>query len=162
MAELHELSLKDRIYMEAYRHGRFAPVRVAATRLRIPIAEARIAVVTTAGLRLPDQETFDLADPMGDPTFREIPAEVDLAALVVDHRSGAWDRSGVLADANVALPLARLRELGAAGEIGPLATHHLSFMGSIVGPRRLIEETAPAAARRLAEAGTEIALLTPV
>jgi D-proline reductase (dithiol) PrdB len=68
----------------------------------------------------------------------------------------------VAADANLALPLSRLRELGQAGVVGPLAPLHLSFMGSIVGPRRLIDETAPEAARRLKGAGVEIALLTPV
>jgi D-proline reductase (dithiol) PrdB len=162
MAELRDLSLKDRIYMETYRHDRFAPDRVPCAPLRTPLSEARIAVVTTAGLRLGSQPSFDLADRMGDPTFREIPADADLSGLVLDHRSGAWDRSGVLADPNVALPLSRLRELLAAGIVGPQASHHLSFMGSIVGPRRLIDQTAPAAARRLAEAGAEIALLTPV
>jgi len=162
MAVLRDLALKDRLYMEAYRHARFAPGQVPCTPLRRAVAGARIAVVTTAGLRLPDQPPFDLTDRMGDPSFRMIPAEVDLAGLVVDHRSGAWDRSGVLADPDLALPLTRLRELGAAGEVGPVASHHLSFMGSIVGPRRLIDETAPAAARCLAEAGAEIALLTPV
>jgi len=162
MAELRDLSLQDRIYMESYRHARYAPDRVPCAPLRTAIPAARIAVVTTAGLRLPDQPAFDHADRMGDPSFRSIPANVDLAGLIVDHRSHAWDRSGVLADPDLALPLTRLRELGAAGEVGPLASHHLSFMGSIVGPRRLIDETAPAAARRLAEVGTEIALLTPV
>lgn len=162
MAELRDLTLKDRIFMETYRHERFAPDRIPCATVRSPISEARIAVVTTAGLRLPGQPAFDLADRMGDPSYRVIPAEVDLGELVVDHRSAAWDRAGVLADPNVALPLARLRELQATGEVGQLAPHHLSFMGSIVGPRRLIDETAPAAARHLAEAGTEIALLTPV
>ena len=148
--------------METYRHDRFAPERVACAPLRTPVSRARIAVVTTAGLRLPDQRPFDLADAMGDPTFREIPADADLSGLVVDHRSRAWDRSGVLTDPNLALPLERLRELGAAGVVGPLAEHHLSFMGSIVGPRRLIDRTAPEAALRLKGAGVEIALLTPV
>jgi len=162
MADLRELSLRDRIFMEAYRHERFAPARVPCAPLRTPVARARVAVVTTAGLRKPDQPPFDLADRMGDPTFREIPADVELSALIVDHRSGAWDRSGVLADPDLVLPLSRLRELGAAGEVGPLAPLHLSFMGSIVGPRRLIDESAPEAARRLKGAGAEIALLTPV
>jgi D-proline reductase (dithiol) PrdB len=162
MATLRELSFRDRVFMESYRHDRFAPERISCAPLRTPVPRARVAVVTTAGLRLPDEPPFDLADKMGDPTFREIPADVDLSGLVVDHRSRAWDRSGVAADANLALPLSRLRELGQAGVVGPLAPLHLSFMGSIVGPRRLIDETAPEAARRLKGAGVEIALLTPV
>jgi hypothetical protein len=35
-------------------------------------------------------------------------------------------------------------------------------MGSIVGPRRLIDETAPQVARMLAEDRVDVAFLTPV
>lgn len=162
MASLDELSLRDRIFMLAYRHDRFAPAAAPAAILRCPLPRARIAVVTTAGLRLREQPPFDRADRMGDPTFREIPEGADLGDLVEDHKSRAWDHAGLAADRNLALPLDRLRELHAAGKIGPPAARHLSFMGSIVGPRRLIDETAPAAARLLAADAVDAVLLTPV
>jgi D-proline reductase (dithiol) PrdB len=162
VATLDELSLRDRAFMRAYRHERFAPRGTAAARLRTPLAGATVAVVTTAGLRLPGQPAFDLSDRMGDPSFREIRDDADLRTLVVDHRSRAWDRTAVEADRNVALPLDRLRELRAAGAIAGASRRHLSFMGSIVSPLRLIRETAPAAARLLAEDGVGAVLLTPV
>jgi D-proline reductase (dithiol) PrdB len=162
VASLDELSLRDRTFMRRYRHDRFAPAVVPSAALRRPIAEARVALVTSAGLRLPSQPPFDRADRLGDPTFREIPGEIDPAALVEDHRSRAWDHTGLAADRNLALPVDRLRELRSAGRIGPPAPRHLSFMGSIVGPRRLIDETGPAAARLLAADGIDAVLLTPV
>ena len=48
------------------------------------------------------------------------------------------------------------------GEIGVVAPHHYSFMGSIAGPRKLIRETAPEVARRLVADGVDVVLLTPV
>ena len=39
---------------------------------------------------------------------------------------------------------------------------HLSFMGSITAPGRLLRDTAPEAARLLKEDGVDLAFLTPV
>ena len=52
--------------------------------------------------------------------------------------------------------------VAAAGAIGEVAPRHLSFMGSITRPERLIAEFAPAAATVLAGDGVDIALLVPV
>ena len=70
--------------------------------------------------------------------------------------------TALAADKNLAFPLDRFRELEAQGAIGELNHRHFSFMGSIVGPRRLIDETAPLVARRLREDGVDAVLLTPV
>ena len=78
------------------------------------------------------------------------------------HRSDAYDPAPLAADRNVAFPLDRLRALAAAGAIGDVAPRHLSFMGSITRPERLVEESAPAAATLLAGDGVNIALLVPV
>jgi hypothetical protein len=48
------------------------------------------------------------------------------------------------------------------GEIGAIAPHHYSFMGSIVGPSKLIKQSAPEVARRLAADAVDVVLLTPV
>ena len=65
-------------------------------------------------------------------------------------------------DPNLAFPVDRVRELEARGRIGALSTRHLSFMGSITAPGRLVRETAPAAAARLVADGVDAALLVPV
>jgi hypothetical protein len=44
----------------------------------------------------------------------------------------------------------------------PLAPRHLSFMGSITAPGRLVAESAPEAAQLLVDDGVDVALLVPV
>ena len=61
-----------------------------------------------------------------------------------------------------AFPIDRVRELAAAGRIGSVNHRHLSCMGSITAPGRLIVNTAPPAARMLVEDGVDVALLVPV
>ena len=56
----------------------------------------------------------------------------------------------------------RLRELGRSGRIGSVNHRHISFMGSITAPGRLVKQTAPEAARLLAADGVDAALLVPV
>ena len=73
----------------------------------------------------------------------------------MSHKSDAFDATGLLADANLALPLDWLREMHLAGEIGPLADRHFSFMGSIKAPGRLINETAPEVAAALSASGAK-------
>lgn len=135
---------------------------LAPSRLEKPLAEARIALVTTGALHLPSQPPFDDDIKGGDFSFREIPLDTDVATLGIAHRSKSFDPSGLEADRNVGFPLDRLRELAALGEIGPLNHRHPSFMGSITAPGRLTKETAPEAARLLAADGVEGALLVPL
>ena len=66
------------------------------------------------------------------------------------------------ADVNVVFPIDSLKVLVAAGEIGDVAPRHLSFMGSITAPTRLVRESAPAAADLLVADQVDIALLVPV
>ncbi len=42
---------------------------------RKPLREAVLAIVTTGGVHLRSDPPFDMSDPNGDPTFREIPAD---------------------------------------------------------------------------------------
>ena len=84
------------------------------------------------------------------------------AALIDAHKSQSFDHEGMLRDPNLAFPLARARELVERGRLGALNHRHLSFMGSITAPGRLMRDHAPEAARRLVEDGVDVALLVPV
>ena len=121
-----------------------------------------LALVSSAGLVLPSQPRFDESVKGGDPSFREIPGDVEVSTLLETHRSEAFDHSGMRRDANLVFPIDRLRELAAAGRIGSLNRRHLSFMGSITAPGRLVRDTAPAAANWLEADQVEAALLVPV
>lgn len=160
MGSLDEFPLHYRTFLRAYPWRRIDPV--PWTPLAKPLAECRLALVSSAGLVLPEQAPFDASVRGGDPSFRRIPSDADTALLRDSHRSDAWDHAGVAQDANLALPLDRARELVAHGRVGSLATHHLSFMGSITAPGRLVRDTAPPAAAELAADGVDVALLVPV
>ncbi len=162
MASYDELSLKHRLFMRGYSFSRFAIGAMPAARMARPLASARVALVTTAGMHEPGQADFDHEKKGGDVSFREISNEAETARLRESHRSSAFDHTGVEADRNLAFPLDRFRELRARGEIGELNRRHFSFMGSIIKPQALIEETAPEVARRLREDGVTAVFLTPV
>ena len=162
MAAYDDLSLQVRLFMKGYPFSRYAAVAVPCARLNAPLKKSRIALVTTAGLRAPAQPDFDRSIKLGDTSFREIPNTIETGSLVESHRSKAFDHSGIRADANLAFPLDRFRELESRQIIGELNHRHFSFMGSIIAPRKLIEVTAPQVARTLREDQVNAVFLTPL
>jgi D-proline reductase (dithiol) PrdB len=122
----------------------------------------RTALVTTAGLVPPGLPPFEESIKGGDYSYRVIAGNAEVQALGEFHRSESFDHAGIAKDRNLAFPLDRLRELARSGEIGKPAPRHLSFMGSITAPGRLVKRTAPEAARLLVEAEVDVALLIPV
>ena len=160
MGNLHEFPLKYRLFLKAYPWRRIDPVPWAD--LKKPLKGSRLALVSSAGFVLPGQEPFDDSIRGGDFSFREIPAATDVTTLTDTHRSDLYDHAAIRQDPNLAFPLDRLRELVRSGRIGSVNRRHLSFMGSITAPGRLVKKTAPSAARRLVEDGVDIALLLPV
>ena len=162
MATYDDLSLRVRLFMKGYPFKRFRIDPVPAAPLKKPLAEARVALVTSAGLHMPMQPAFNQGINMGDHSFREIPGDVDVQTLHESHNSSSFDHAGIEADKNLALPIDPLRELDAARKIGSINSRHFSFMGSILNPRRLMSETAPQVARALREDKVDAVLLTPV
>ena len=162
MATYREIALKYRLFMKFYPFARYAINPVPCAKLAKPLNTVRVALVTTAGLHTPEQASFDSFLKDGDASFREIPNTVTTSTLVEAHQSDSFDHFGVQADRNLAFPLDRFRELVARGEIGALNHRHFSFMGSILRPKRLIQETAPQVAERLRADGVDVAFLTPV
>ena len=122
-----------------------------------PLASARVAIVTTAGLR---------QDGIGTWTEGEgfVVLDGTERALTLAHTSPNFDRSGMAADLNVVYPVDRLDELAAAGTIGSVGSRHIAFMGAQLNhtltTMRL--DTGPAAAKILLDDGVDVVLLTPV
>jgi len=160
MASLNDLSLKHRLFMKTYRYRSF-DWRPGAL-LRKPLFQAKLAIITTAGLHLPEQKAFDDRLRGGDFSFRELSSNVKVNELKIAHRSSAFDQRGVLADRNLAFPLDPCRELVSQGKLGALNHRHFSFMGSITEPEKLVSETAPEVAEKLLEDKVDAALLLPV
>ena len=160
MGSLDEFSLSTRLFLKAYPWRRIDPV--PWTPLRRSLAECRLALLSSAGLVASGQPPFDSAARGGDVSFREIPSAIDVHTLTDTHRSESFDHAGLRQDPNLVFPLDRVRELVERGRIGALNHRHLSFMGSITAPGRLVRDTAPEAARRLVADGVDVALLVPV
>jgi D-proline reductase (dithiol) PrdB len=117
---------------------------------------SRLALVTTGGVHLPDQPRFDIDDPAGDCSYREIPATAN--DLTWTH---AYYRPDEGSDLDAVFPLETLCRLVRDGEVGELAPRHFSFMGAIHDPAPLVESTAPEVAGKLVEDQVDVVLLTP-
>lgn len=160
MATFSDLSFRHRIFMKTYRYRSYdwAP----GARLRVPLNQAKLAVITTAAFYLPDQVPFDEKLRGGDYTYRVIFRDTQLGLLKIGHRSSAFDSSGIEADRNLALPLQRLEEMVEDGIIGDINHRHFSFMGAITAPGRLISQSAPEMTALLHQDEVDAVLLTPV
>jgi D-proline reductase (dithiol) PrdB len=160
MGDASEFSLAVRLFLKAYPWRRIEPV--PWTPLRRPLAQSKLALVSTAGIVAPGQTPFDDAVKGGDWSFREIRGDADPHQFVECHRSESFDHAGIQADANLAFPLDPARALVAAGRVGALNHRHFSVMGSITATGRFQKETAPAIAGALAADQADVALLVPV
>lgn len=160
MPTLAELPLAVRTFLRFYRWRRIDPVPCAT--LAKPLAECRVALVTTAGLVPRGEPSFDDGTRGGDWSYRVLPAATDLATLGEFQRSGSFDHTGIARDRNLAFPLDRLRDLASDGTIGAVAPRHLSFMGSITAPGRLVRDSIPEATQLLVDDAVDVALLVPV
>ena len=160
MSELSELPLKYRLFLKAYPWRRIDPVPWQP--LQKPLKDCRLALVSSSGFITADQAPFDETIRGGDYSFREIRSDVVVNRLIDSHRSGSFDHSGIRKDPNLALPISRLQELEKEGRIASLNHRHLSFMGSITAPGRLLKKTLPGALKLLKDDAVDVALLVPV
>ena len=131
------------------------------TPLRTPLVDCRVAIVSTAGVHLRTRTPFDMLNPLGDPTFRDIPATVSPEDLTITH--DYYDHRDADRDVNIVFPWQRLQELHQQGAIGAISPIHLGFMGHIDGEliATLQQRTAPDAAKRLVQHQVDVALLFP-
>lgn len=127
--------------------------------LRVPLAKARVAFVTTAGSHLADQPPFDIDSRAGDPSYRAFPSDTPLADIVLTHTG--YDTRRASADKNVVIPLDHLRALVEAGQIGELAPTVYAFMGYTAETAQLVTESAPAVVDRLVADQVDLVLLAP-
>jgi len=160
VADFATLTVRYRLQMAIYPWRRLE--RTPWQPLRVPLQQARIALVTSAGLyrRELDEPFAQMSG--GDPSFRVIPDNVEPGTLVVGQTSHAFDHGPAERDLNLVLPLEPLHALVVAGEVGSAAARHLSFNGSITAPGRLVRRTAPEAAELLRGDGVDVALFVPV
>ncbi len=132
------------------------------TPLRRPLTQARVALVTSAGLYGRDTDAPFRHVPGGDHSFRILADDVDLDRLVVGQTSDSFDRTPVERDRNAAFPLHRLHELVERGVVGSAAPRHISINGSITAPGKLVSASGPEIADVLRADEVDAALFVPV
>lgn len=121
-----------------------------------PLAQCRIAIVTTAGLHRKGDRPFG----SGATDYRIIPGSTKASELVMSHQSVNFDRSGFQEDHNVAFPIDRLNELARRNVVGAVADLHYSFMGAT--QIRQLEAKARELAGLLKGDRVDAVLLTPI
>jgi len=123
----------------------------------VPLAQAKVAIVTSAALH----RASDTAFAQNDTSYRSIPREA--RDLVLGHWSPNFDRAGFTEDLNVVFPIDRLEELATQRVIGSVADRHYSFAGNQPDDlATIIHDSGPAAAAELKADGVDVVLLTPV
>ena len=126
-----------------------------------PLSQCKVALVTSAGLHLRDDQPFTRDTPGGESTYRVIPSDCDPVDVVQSHFSIGFDHTGIYRDINVTFPVDRLHELEKSGEIGGLSNDFYSFMGALRDASTVINATGPEVARLLKAEAVDIVLLTP-
>ncbi len=121
-----------------------------------PLAESKVAIVSSASLHHADQDDFS----PGDTTYRQLDGNRN--DLVLGHWSPNFDATGFAMDTNVVFPIDRLRELADSGRIGSVSDLHLSYAGNQFELSEVRLDSGPAGAKLLVEAGVDVVLLTPV
>lgn len=152
---IHRISPRFSKKLEpVYSFARREPGRLAAFATKTP----RVALLSSAGLYLENQQPFQYKNFYGDFSFRIFPADFPLSSLRLTESD--FDRSGFEADPGSLFPLAELKTV-AAEFGGRAAAHHFSLLGFCLKPKKLLETSVPLILKTLKEDGTDIVLLVP-
>jgi D-proline reductase (dithiol) PrdB len=119
-------------------------------------SESTVAILSSAALRLVDQEPFV---PRNDFSYRRIPSDPAAGPIVIDHHSGIGRVPKQ--DPEIVFPRTALATLAQRGVIGALSPYHFSFMGGIRRTHQIEKELAPAIAADLDKLSVNLALLVP-
>ncbi len=153
------------LYIERTRtlYARQAPYRWVVnddvppwTPVQKALSESRVALIASGGVHLRTQEPFHFRN---DCSHREIPFEARADELDVAHFG--YDTRDARRDPGCVLPLAALRALRDAGEIGSLGDGALSFMGGIYSARMVRDELAPRLRDLVLRQRADLAYLVP-
>jgi D-proline reductase (dithiol) PrdB len=121
-----------------------------------PVNQSRVALLTSAALRLAGQPPFV---PREDRSYRLVPSDPAAGELVIDHHSGIGRVPRQ--DPEIVFPRTALAALAARGAVGSLALFHVSFMGGLRCHQEIENDIALAIARELEQTGVDLALLVP-
>jgi D-proline reductase (dithiol) PrdB len=130
---------------------------VPLTRPRKPLAESRLAFVSSAGVQPIGTLPFDVVHPVGDYSFRKVPSAAQPSDLEIHQIKYPTD--GANRDLNVIFPIERLQELVGEGLIAGLTDNFFSFIGYNMDPEKLEQTLAEDIAKAVVSERADIVLL---
>jgi hypothetical protein len=133
-----------------------APTKLAWQPITKAVSESRLALLSSAALRLADQEPFI---PRVDLSYRKVSSDPNAGEIIIDHHSGIGRVPKQ--DPEIVFPRTALANLASRGAIGSLSPNYFSFMGGVREQEKIENELAPALAAELAKAQVDLALLVP-
>ncbi|HEY7714568.1 MAG TPA: hypothetical protein VIE90_08665 [Candidatus Binatia bacterium] len=121
-----------------------------------PINDSRVALLTSAALRLTSQQPFV---PREDLSYRRVPSDPNAGKIIIDHHSGIG--TVPKQDPEIVFPRRALAALVEKRIVGAASPFHFSFMGGVRRHQEIEQVLAPALAEELAAAEVDLALLVP-
>lgn len=145
--------------------GLDAPRQIPWTSLAKPLSQCAVSIVSSAAVALKADQPFDQEierrDPwFSDPSYRVIPRTATASDIRIYHLH--INPAFAEQDLNCVMPLERLNELAACGEIGSSSPSHYSYLGYTLRPKALLDESVPSIIRHLQEEQAEVVVLVPV
>ncbi len=132
------------------------PSKPAWCAITKPLNESRVALLTSAALRLANQEPFI---PREDLSYRLVPSDPAAGQIIIDHHSGIG--TVPKQDPEIVFPRTALANLARRGIVGSVSPHHISFMGGLRQHNDIETHLAPAITAELRKAEVDLALLVP-
>ena len=134
------------------------------TPLPKPLSQCTVALLSSGGIALKSDRPFDQEGERrnpwwGDPSYRIIPSTAREQDIEVYHLHINPDFAR--RDLNCLLPIQRLAELQAAGEVGEVAPSHYSIMGYLPSPDEMLARSVPAIIQHLKQERVDVLLLVP-
>tara|TARA_B110000438_G_scaffold275187_1_gene295955 strand:+ start:261 stop:764 length:504 start_codon:yes stop_codon:yes gene_type:complete len=159
--KISHLSLDVKNFLRLYPWKNCMPA--SYSKLYKNINECKVAIVSSAGLVIKNNhEPFNSKIKMGDSSFRIIPSNTASKNLIECHKSKTFDHSGIKNNPFSAMPIPHLLDLAENGFIGSVNKRHISLMGSIINPSKLIKETIPQIIDIFKQDKVDIVIFIPV
>ncbi len=141
-----------------------SPREIPWTPLSKPLSACNVALISSGAIALKSDRPFDQElerkNPWrGDSSYRIIPQSARTEDIGVYHLH--IDPSLAENDLNCLLPLERLEDLVKEGMVGRAAPSHYSFMGYILDPQELLEQSVPAIIDQLKAEEVDAVVLIP-
>lgn len=127
--------------------------------LQKPLSKCKVALVSTAGVHLKSDKPFDVDNPVGDPSYRIIPANVTEQELTVTHIY--FDTKFAKTDPSIVFPLQQLREAAADGKVGSVSNINIGLNGGILDTALVEKDFIPKVVDLFHNEGIDAALLVP-